>query len=284
MTTNPAPGTDAIATLAAALDRFLEAARRDARRRVLSPIERRCTKALQRAFRRQGRAFVQRLEGLRERWPLREADMPWGWEWESLFDDAAEETFGDFAAPVQRAAGDALTAGALRALKNIRVGLDLSFDLQNPRAVSYLAEHGAQLVAGVNETTKERIRTLLAEALDGGWSYDQMAEALLDRFDQFAVGRPQLHIDSRAHGIAVTEIGNAYVEGNAIVARDLEDAGLEMEKAWSTMGDERVSDACRQNQAQGWIAMSHLFQSGHAQPLAHPYCRCDLLLRRKGSE
>ena len=268
-----------------ALDRFIEATRRVSKQRALAPLEAQCTKALQKAFRRQGRAMARRLETLRDKWPIQEADMPAGWDdWESLFDQAADETLDDFLAPIQKAAKAALTVGAERAIAEIRLGLELSFSLKNPRAVAYLKAHGAELVAGVNETTKAEIRTLLARATDRGWSYNRLAEALIDRYEEFAVGRPQEHIDSRAHLVAVTETGQAYAEGNWIVAQDLRAGGLEMEKHWSTMRDDRVSDGCRANEAQGWIPADQPHLSGHMHPLRFPGCRCDELYRRKGAK
>ena len=79
----------------------------------------------------------------------------------------------------------------------------------------------------------------------------------------------------------MTEIGDAYAEGNLIVAQELAAAGIEMEKAWSTVGDDKVSELCAGNEAQGWIPLEDAFQSGHQRPLGHPGCRCDLRTRRE---
>jgi hypothetical protein len=125
------------------------------------------------------------------------------------------------------------------------------------------------------------LNTILTQAADEGWSYQRTAEAIIDRYKEFAIGKPQEHIDSRAHLIAVTEVGNAYVEGNMIVARDLQDAGVEMEKAWSTVGDSKVTEECKANEAQGFIPIDQPFLSGDMRPLRFPGCRCDLLTRVK---
>jgi hypothetical protein len=95
------------------------------------------------------------------------------------------------------------------------------------------------------------------------------------------MGMPQQHIDSRAHLVAVTETGNAYAEGQLEVAQELAAAGIEMEKAWITVGDDRVTEGCRENEAAGWIGLDDPFPSGHQRPLRFPGCRCDLLTRRK---
>ncbi len=259
--------------LIAVLDHFLEVARGKAKRRALAPLERKLEKALQKAFRRQGRAFLKKFKGLQHKFTeaLRDSD----WEW--LFDEATQETLRLFWEPLEDTVKAALVVGAKQALADI--GIELLFDLTNPRAVAYIEARGALLVAA-QETTKDYIRTVIAEGVKEGWSYDRIAERIIERFEEFAVGKPQLHIDSRAHGIAVTEMGNAYVEANAIIARDLEDMGIAMEKRWSTMGDTHVEPECWDNEAAGWIPFDQPFPSGHMQPLAHPYCRCDLEVRR----
>ena len=171
-------------------------------------------------------------------------------------------------------AGAAANGGAL--------ALGLSFDVDNPQAVAYLQQHGAALVSQINETTRTQMQALLARARTEGWSYDRVAAEIIARWEQFAVGRPQEHIDSRAHLIAVTEIGNAYEEGTYQSAKRIQDIGIVMEKAWLTVGDARVcSEECAINEAADWIPLLAVFPSGHERPLAHPSCRCTLLTRRK---
>jgi uncharacterized protein with gpF-like domain len=159
-------------------------------------------------------------------------------------------------------------------------GVALSFTLKNPRAVAYLREYGAQRVTMINETTRQYIKTVITQGVEEGWSYDKTAKAITERYSEFAVGKPQQHIKSRSHLISITEAGEAYVEGNMEVAQDLEAAGLTMMKKWSTVGDSRVSDGCRENAAVGWIPLNQAFPSGHQRPLRFPGCRCDLLTKR----
>jgi hypothetical protein len=238
------------------------------RRRLTDPLQARLEAALARGFRAQGDAFVQGY-------------LP-GVNWENALSAAQAATADQFAGPLEAAVKAALQAGGSSLFGSLLIGG--TFDLANPRAVEYLRAHGAELVAGVNDTTKEIIRTMIADARERGWSYDKTAEALLDRFEEFAEGRPQLHIDSRAHGIAVTEIGNAYEEGASEGAQHMKDLGLAVEKSWLTVQDDRVcSEECEANEQQGWVPYEETFQSGHDQPLAHPYCRCTALYRRVGA-
>lgn len=265
-----------------AVDTFLAEAAVSRKDRVQARIRPSTQRALAAAFRKQGLVFIRKLFKLRDEWPVIEAHalqrtFP---GWEQAWYEAAAETAGDFENPIVRAEKFSLKAGGNALYRDMMlVG---AFDLENPLAVKYIYDHGAKMVTGVNHTTQGYLRTIIGEGLEKGWSYDRLAEALLDRFDEFAVGRPQLHIDSRAHGIAVTEIGNAYEAGNAIVANDLKQTGLTMEKSWLTVNDDRVDiEECMGNQDQGWIPLDEAFQSGDMQPLAHPYCRCTALYRRQ---
>lgn len=196
----------------------------------------------------------------------------------ALYAAAVQETLKAFTEPIDLAARRALRAGALHVLAD--AGVAVSFTLKNPRAVSFLAEYGAQRVTMINETTRQYIKTVITQGVEEGWSYDKTAKAITERYSEFAVGKPQQHIKSRAHLISITECGEAYVEGNMEVAQDLEDAGLTMVKKWSTVGDSKVSDGCRDNEAVGWIPLNQAFPSGHQRPLRFPGCRCDLMTKR----
>lgn len=271
---------------------FLEAVKRSQKLKKRERIERRLELAMQKAFREQGRVFLRMLAKFKNRFAeaaqvgsmfgddvvqLDESIPPT--EWMFVFYEAAKRTFGLFEKPIDAAVQTALWQGAASMIAD--VGMSIRFDLKNPRAVKYLDQYGAQQVTKINDTTRDFLQTILKQSADEGWSYDRTAEAISERFNEFAIGKPQAHIDSRAHLIAVTETGNANLEGQMIVARDLQDAGVEMEKAWSTVGDGKVSDGCRTNEADGWIALDKPFSSGHMRPLRFPGCRCDLMTRMK---
>lgn len=268
--------------LARALVRLAEA-RMSPRRRVREQavLERRLTRALARAFRAEGRAFLRRLDsvaalvdaGAPLNESIRESD------WLPLLDEALLETLELFTAPLSAVMASAIEAGARASIAELAA--EISFDLANPRAVTWLQEHGATLVAGIQETTRREMRTILIRATDEGWSYNQIARTIRARYAQFAVGVPQRHLRSRAELVAVTEVGNAYSESSMIVGRDLAAAGLEMEKRWLPVADPRIDAVCTQNGDAGWIALADQFPSGHDRPLAHPACRCTLLLRRR---
>jgi hypothetical protein len=258
--------------------------------RLVRPLE----LAMRKAFLEQGALFVKKLRGLKTKFaeeagdpyrswaaqleqPLRESITPA--EWQKAWYEVEQSTIKLIASPVERAAARALEVGALAQIADL--AMKIRWDLKNPRAKAYLDNYGAKMVSGVNETTRGILQTLIGQAMEEGWSYQRTAAAITERFREFAIGKPQAHIDSRAHLVAVTEVGNAYAEGSLIVARDLAAAGLVMEKSWSTVGDEAVSEGCLENEAAGWIAIEDFFPSGHQRPLRFPGCRCNLLTRIK---
>ena len=273
-----------------AAEEFLEAAHQYQGAKKLKSISRRLELSMQRGFRTQGAKFMKLFrERLRSSFeegfeghatfmstPLKEVMGPA--DWIVVWLETILATDALFEGPIDKAVQTALALGATQAIAEL--GLKLSFDLANPRAAAYIQDYGAKLISGIDEESKGQIQTIIDQAIKEGWSYDKTAEALTDQFEQFAVGSPLDHIDSRAHLIAVTETGNAYAEGSMEIAQEMQDAGLNMEKYWSTVGDDKVSQTiCAPNEDAGWIPLNDPFPSGHMRPLGHPGCRCDLMTR-----
>lgn len=272
------------------LDRFLEGASVAEKWRTLGPQERRLQRGLARAFRVQGQKFMKQFAMLRPRFAearrtstssvghrLREtitAD-----DWLQIWDIVTGQTTEIFFEVLQDAVRQALLAGARSAIAEI--GLDIAFTLANPRAVAYLDQQGYGLISQIDAVTRGNLATIISNGVREGWSYDRTAREIIALYSEMAVGKPQQHIESRAHLIAITEAGNAYEEGSSIVVRELQEAGLQMEKSWLTVGDERVSAGCHVNQEAGWIPFNQTFPSGHLRPLRFPGCRCTALHRRR---
>lgn len=156
------------------------------------------------------------------------------------------------------------------------------FNLENPRAVEYARKRAAEAISEINATTRREVRKIVTEGLEIGMSPAQVAQRLADKFIQFAVPRPGKRIPNRATLIAVTEMANAYCDGILQLGQELQQSGIVMMKHWLTVGDDRVSDGCRQNEKAGWIPINDAFPSGHQRPLRFPGCRCDLLTDMKG--
>lgn len=261
-------------TLTGSITKFLEAATVAQKWRKVRAIESKLEKAMTKAFRAQGKAFSKGFSSLQGEFSEALSDD----DWVGIWDDVAGRTVQLFLNPLQRAIQLSLSSAAEELIADVDV--EYAFNLKNPRAVEYIEEHGAALVTGINETTRDYLRTIIRNGTDEGWSYNRMARAIAERFTEFAVGKPQEHIESRAHLVAVTEVGNAYEAGNEIVVNDLAAAGLRMEKKWDTIGDNRVSDGCRENEQAGWIPIDEAFPSGDMRPLRFPGCRCTVLYRR----
>ena len=158
-----------------------------------------------------------------------------------------------------------------------------TFGVQSERAQSWLNGHAAEMVSDINETTRNEMATIVRNSMENNWSYNQTAKEIASRFSQFAVGKPQQHIESRAHLVAVTEVGNSYEQGSLMLAEELQSEGLTMEKYWHNIGDDRVSDGCRLNTDEGWIPIDQLHATGDMKPLRFPGCRCVELYRRARS-
>ena len=236
------------------LDRFLESARQIKKQRTLNKLQRPLEKATIKIFTAQRKAVIAALKRLRE------ADST---------DDLPLPGTAQMQAAIESAVGTALEAGAAMQATELRIAL--RFDLENARAIAYLDGYAAAQVTAINETTRDLLRTLIASNTD--LSYTDLAKKITEAFQEFTPRRARL--------IAVTEVGNAYTEGTMIVARDLQDAGLTMEKQWLTSGDSKVSDGCLDNAAAGWIDLDEEFPSDDQRPLRFPGCRCDLLIRRR---
>ncbi len=89
-------------------------------------------------------------------------------------------------------------------------------------------------------------------------------------------------LNFRAQLIARTEISTAV---NTAQVSDIEarisrgDLPGDMEKKWSTIGDDVVSELCQINEDEGWLALQTQFPSGHERPPRFPGCRCGLQFR-----
>lgn len=149
--------------------------------------------------------------------------------------------------------------------------------LPNLRARTYAKKHAAEAVTQINDVTRKEIARIVSDGVKSGASYNDIAKAIKSKFEEFAVPSPQKHIPNRAVLVAVTELANAYCEGNAQVGDYLQSNGVKMMKAWQTLEDDRVSDGCKENEQAGWIPIDKEFPSGHMHPPRFPGCRCDFL-------
>jgi Phage Mu protein F like protein len=247
-----------------AISRLIAVLTGDQHARNRRPLQRKLQRQLARAFRAQGGAIVAGLESHRKRQGLREADGDAAW-----LEALILSTEHLLAFPITEEAQAAILLGALTMIREIG---GPSFDLSNPRAVQYLTTIHNR-IAGITEETFRVVQAILVDGVDKGASYAEIAREIRIKFADFSRDRSEL--------IAVTEIGDAYSEGQLLVGDAMQLRGINTQKRWLTAGDDRVEAECEGNEAAGWIPMDDAFPSGHERPLAHPRCRCALGVRRR---
>lgn len=220
-------------------------------------------------FRWQGRLVMKKLPTLRKHF-----QESAGSDFDSMFDRAIKVTVlnGEeiFEAGMVPAVSQGYTAYAEE------LGMKAAFELDHPVAVEWAKKQAAIDVADVGKTTKKTIRGIVTRGLEEGASYDTVARRITKRFSEFAVGKPQLHIESRAHLVAVNENAVAYAHGESTLIDDIEATGIDMEKSWHTVGDDRVSDGCQRNANANWIPNDRAFPSGDMTYPRFPGCRCNV--------
>lgn len=170
-------------------------------------------------------------------------------------------------------------SGATGAMDSMQ--LANAFALPNPKAVAYLNNYSARLVAGIDDTTRITMTNMLRNARAAGLSYEQTAKRISASWSSMSVPRPQQHIRSRAHMIAVTETAAAYEQGNRFTYSKIEAAGIPLEMSWLVAGDSRVCPICDGHAAKGWSPSS---EWADITPPGHPACRCTLLARMDKSK
>jgi hypothetical protein len=115
----------------------------------------------------------------------------------------------------------------------------------------------------ITEGTREMLRSTVTQALEEGWSNDELSDAIADSY---------AFSDERADMIARTETANADVQGNFATYRA---SGIVAGKAW-ILGPGSC-DICAENADAGVIDLEDTFPSGDDAPTAHPNCTCDVL-------
>jgi len=265
-----------------AIERFSLARQRILKQRAMEEAEVEIKMIMRDYFKRQGRLFLQQFAKLEKEFPIEEAVNPG--DIDDIMEFVGAQTADDLQIALKAPIGAILAKAASNMLEIAGAdNIDIAWNLKNPAAVKWVESHGAELVAGIDETTRSAMSDLLTRAVEEGWSYGHTAREIKSNFDGFAGLKPQGHIHNRAEGVAVTESRFAYEQGNLRTAEALRDLGLNMEKSWYVSGDEMQCEDCELNGDEGWIPLDDNFPSGDDAPPAHPYCRCDLLIQRVGA-
>jgi SPP1 gp7 family putative phage head morphogenesis protein len=143
--------------------------------------------------------------------------------------------------------------------------LDKMLSQANDKAVEYAKSRAAELVTQVDDTTRDRLRTLTARAEEEGWSNDQLADEI-EAFSGFSADRAEM--------IARTETAFADVQGNLA---GWQESGVVKGKRW-LVGAGCCED-CEKLDGQV-VALDEQFEPEDDAPIDgppyHPNCRCDV--------
>ena len=247
--------------------------------RELQPAENRLADAAAKFFKAQRDELIPRLREFEGTFPTQEAlrEAPSESDMDRIWRAVEDATAGPLEDAIGQAASESMELGGASVARD--VGLQASFDVDNPAAVRYLENLGARRVTGINRETRRQLSTLLSDAVEQGHSYQRTERAIRQRFDGMSARAPQAHIGSRAELIAVTETAEAYGHSAALTADDLAANGIETVKWWMTAGGDRVCQVCEPNGAQDGVPRGEPFESGDYREPAHPACRCAVSYR-----
>lgn len=273
------PLIEVLAQLAPTLEAELTKLAHD---KLLAIHEPRLRRKMTQLWRQQERVFLQELSAHRAL--FREASAAW---WGPAWEAAISATRAGMISALVTEMSPLYTAGLAAVLGAagtptqdvLAAGLLRDLQLPNPRAVAFLQDHAARRVTGIDATTEDGLRQILAQGADEGWSYSRTARAIQDEFRGFSAPAPQKHIANRAELVSVTELAEGYGMAQREMALGLRGVGVEMEKSW-LIGAADPCEICQLNDADGWIGLDDAFSGGAGGVPQHPACRCDVIYRR----
>lgn len=151
--------------------------------------------------------------------------------------------------------------GAAQAANQVEADLSAALGQVNEEAVRWANERSAALVKDISETTRERVRAVVAAGIEAGDTNDEIADELAES--------PWFGPD-RALMISRTETAFADVQGNLLGWKA---SGVVAGKEWRTSGE----DPCPECAAMDGeiVGIDEEFSDG--DPPLHPRCECALL-------
>ena len=143
--------------------------------------------------------------------------------------------------------------------------------MQAPRLTDYLRQYGLMRVKGINETTRDKLASALADGLEAGESTAQLVKRIQEHM-------PKVQAE-RAASIALSEAHTSMQAGSF---EQMKYGGVRT-KTWVDSGDADVRDSHR-NIYPKTIPINQRFSNGlmyPGEPGGAPgeiiNCRCDLL-------
>lgn len=157
-------------------------------------------------------------------------------------------------------------AGYGLAQMELELALGLDYTLTNVEAAAWARLHAGTLIKGINKTTVEAVRKGLGMFVETpGFTIRDFMDLL--PFDE-----------KRSLRVAVTEVTNAYAEGQKVAAETAakQYPDVPVYKTWFTNNDDRVCDICgplngvEVPKDQPFVSRGMEFD----KPAAHVHCRC----------
>jgi uncharacterized protein with gpF-like domain len=209
---------------------------------------------------------------------------------------ALEQEFQTVPLEVQPALESAMLSGIGQGALQLEFSSAGLIASANTVAQNYALERSAELVGmkrdvegnlvpnpdarwAISDTTRERIREIVADAFSEETSMKEIKTAIQEALADEAEGNG-IFSEARAELIARTEVSNAQAGGNFTVWRD---SGVVRKVRWTTSEDEAVCESCDGNDNVE-VELGHPFPSGDLYPGAHPRCRCVLVVSEISSQ
>ena len=212
--------------------------------------------------------------------------------------------------PLERALGD--TAGAVAGREVVSLGVDLSFEVLNPKAAAWAATQSATLVKEITADQVEALRRIVTRGYLAGEhpsvvarevrdavglhsryvravaNYRRALEARgvrADRVERQAARYARKLLNLRARTIARTELMQAANVGQRLAWEEAASQGLlrteTLVREWLASNDDRIDGTCLDLSGM-IVAFAAEFPLG--DPPVHPACRCSVGLREATTE
>lgn len=162
-----------------------------------------------------------------------------------------------------------------------KVGIQGVFRLKNEALIQRLRERQDLMIGKINPITGNLMGRGLLDSTTIDYISGVITRGVIEGKSNFEVADELLKNNRIISQNRAEMIANAEVS-NAINNMELEAAirnGSQF-KHWDTSHDNRVTEQCRHNQAQGDVPILEPFESGHQSPPRFPRCRCILEFSR----
>lgn len=160
---------------------------------------------------------------------------------------------------LRQALMDGVDLGVAVAVKQFEtVGFSFDWTLTNKNARDWAETHSAELIRGIDATTKEHVRQQIGQWINNGDPLSSLSKSLEITFGK-----------KRAELIASTEVTRSFAEANHQAYKD---SNVVKKIEWRTAKDELVCPIC--GPLSGKKSDINTGFDKYGLPPAHPRCRC----------